>query len=142
VVSYSHIEGLALAQHQPLPLARLFPFAVDGLIAAGSVVVLAGEWRGWLAMVPGIVATLFANVESGIRFGWLAAIVAGWPAIAFSVASYVLERHLRSQVKDVPDVAPDGPAPEPAPAEPEPAAALNGHAPGTAWAQPASAGWS
>lgn len=97
VVSFSHIEALALAEHQPLTLARLFPFAVDGLIAAGSAVLLGGERLGWLAVVPGVAATLFANVESGIGYGWLAATVAGWPAIAFSVASFVLERWLKRQ---------------------------------------------
>jgi hypothetical protein len=98
IVSYSHIEHLALVEHQPLPLARLFPFAVDGLIAAGSVVVLGGEWLGWLAVVPGVAATLFANIESGIGYGPLAATVAAWPAVAFSVASFVLERWLKRQV--------------------------------------------
>lgn len=95
IVSYSHIEHLALAEHQPLTLARLFPFAVDGLIAAGSVVVLGGEQLGWLAVVPGVAATLFANIESGIGYGPLAATVAAWPAVAFSVASFVLERWIK-----------------------------------------------
>ena len=62
------------------------------------MVVLGGEWLGWLAVVPGVAATLFANIESGIGYGPLAATVAAWPAVAFSVASFVLERWLKRQV--------------------------------------------
>lgn len=98
VVSYSHIEALALAQHQTIAQARLLPLAVDGLIAAGSVILLAGFWLGWLGVVCGIAATLFANVESGVPYGPLSATVAAWPAIAFSVASFMLERWLKRQV--------------------------------------------
>ena len=98
VVSYSHIEALALAQHQTIAQARLLPLAVDGLIAAGSVILLAGYWLGWLGVVTGVAATLFANIESGLPSGPLAATVAAWPAIAFTVASFVLERWLKRQV--------------------------------------------
>lgn len=69
VVSFGHIEGLALAQHQPIADARLLPLAVDGLIVSGSVILLCGSALGWLGVVPGIVATVFANVESGIGHG-------------------------------------------------------------------------
>lgn len=98
IVSFSHIEALALAQHQTIAQARLLPLAVDGLIAAGSVILLAGYWLGWLGVVAGVAATLFANIESGLPFGPLSATVAAWPAIAFSVASFILERWLKRQV--------------------------------------------
>lgn len=97
VVSFGHIEGLALAQHQPIADARLLPLAVDGLIVAGSVVLLAGYWLGWLGVVVGVAATVFANVESGLPWGPLSATVAAWPAIAFTVASFTLERWLKRQ---------------------------------------------
>ena len=48
------------------------PFGVDGLIVVGSVVLLQAApgqtWLGWLGIVPGVAASLFANVESGL--GW------------------------------------------------------------------------
>jgi Protein of unknown function (DUF2637) len=97
IQSYSHIEALALAQHQSLADARMLPFAVDFLIVAGSVILLAGYWLGWLGVVLGIVATLFANIASGLPYGPLAATVAAWPAVAFSVASFMLERWLKRQ---------------------------------------------
>jgi len=98
IVSFGHIEALALSVHQPLADARLLPLAVDGLIVAGTVVILAGYWLGWLGVVAGVAATVFANVESGLPWGPLAATVAAWPAVAFTVASFILERWLKRQV--------------------------------------------
>ena len=100
VVSYLHIYGLTLTLHQPVIVARLMPFAVDGLIVVGSVVLLteaAAWWLGWLGVGPGVTISLFANVESGIRYGVLAAIWAGIPAVAFSLATFMLERWLKAQ---------------------------------------------
>jgi hypothetical protein len=99
VVSFAHIEGLALSVHQSLATARLLPFSVDFLIVAGSVILLAGSQLGWLGVVPGVGATLFANVESGLPHGALSAVVAGWPAIAFTLATFMLERWLASRAR-------------------------------------------
>jgi hypothetical protein len=61
----------------------------------------------------GVAGTLYANVMSGIPRGPLAATVAAWPAIAFTVASFMLERWLAAQADAVPEDVP---------------AELNGHA--------------
>jgi hypothetical protein len=98
VQSFSHIEALALRAHQSVTDARLLPFSIDGLIVAGVIIVLAGYWLGWLSVVLGVAATVFSNVESGLPYGPLPATVAAWPAIAFSVASFVLERWLKTHV--------------------------------------------
>jgi hypothetical protein len=114
IVSYSHIYALAVRTGQSGTAARLLPLSVDLLIVAGSVILLADAGRsrlGWLGVGPGVAATLFANVESGIGHGWLAATVAVWPAIAFSLASFMLERWLHGQAR--------------------PAAASGGHCPHT-----------
>lgn len=97
VVSYSHIEALGLATGQTLTDARLLPLAVDGLIVAGSVILLAGSWLGWIGVVLGVSGTVYANVMSGLPRGPLAATVAAWPALAFTVASFMLERWLAGQ---------------------------------------------
>ena len=106
IVSYSHIYRLALATGQTGTAARLMPLSVDCLIIAGSVILFqAGpsqQWLGWLGVAPGVAATLFANVESGISHGWLAATVNGWPALAFCLASFMLERWLRGQGQPAP----------------------------------------
>ncbi len=114
VVSYSHIVGLGLRTGQSTADAHLLPLAVDGLIVAGSVILLAGSPLGWLGVIPGIAATLFANVASGLPRGPLAATVAAWPALAFTVATFMLERWLAAQA-----------AAEAVPGVP---AGLNGHA--------------
>jgi hypothetical protein len=103
IQSYSHIEQLALRAAEPLADARLLPLSLDGLIVAGVVIILAGSPLGWLCVAPGVAGTLFANLAWGLPHGQLAATVATWPAVAFSVASFVLERWLKSQVGRVAD---------------------------------------
>jgi len=97
LVSYSHITALGWRTGQSTGDAHLLPFAVDGLIIAGSVILLAGSRLGWLGVIPGVVATVFANVESGLPHGPLTATVASWPALAFSLAAFILERWLASR---------------------------------------------
>ena len=85
----------------------MLPFAVDFLIVAGSVILLAGYWLGWLGVFLGVVGTLFANVESGLPYGPLAAVIAAWPAIAFTAASFMLERWLKRQARVTSEVTPE-----------------------------------
>lgn len=96
VQSYSHIEQLAIRADEPLIDARMLPLSLDGIIVAGVVIILAGSWLGWLCVAPGVAGTLFANLAWGLPHGHLAATVATWPAVAFSVVSFVLERWLKS----------------------------------------------
>src|SRR6266571_4983869 len=74
VISYSHIYSLTVTLHQSVTAARLMPAGIDGLIVVGSVVLLQSapgqRWLGWLGIGPGVAISLFANVESGIRYGW------------------------------------------------------------------------
>jgi len=101
VVSYTHIEDLTLALHQSLMVARLMPFGIDGLIVVGSVALLQAAddhpYLGWLCVAPGAVASLFANIESGLRWGYLAAGWAGMASAAFFLATFTLERWLKAQ---------------------------------------------
>jgi hypothetical protein len=101
-ISYTHICALTLDLHQSWKTAHLMPLAVDGQIVVGSVVLLTGRgraaWWGWLGVVPGLAESLFANWESGIVHGHLAAIWATVPAQAFAVASFMFERWLKAQV--------------------------------------------
>ena len=108
---------------------------------AGSVILAAGCALGWLGLVLGVGATLFANLESGLPHGQLAAVVATWPAVAFTVASFMLERWLKSQVGNGPVLdRHDQETPVAIPAVPGPSAALNGHS--TGWAAAPTSGWS
>jgi Protein of unknown function (DUF2637) len=90
VISYEHIYGLSRLHGQTLLSARLMPLSVDGLIAAASLVALyaARNAQGIPALARwclglGISATVAANAASGIRWGWLGALISAWPAVAF-----------------------------------------------------------
>lgn len=102
VISYRHIYELSIVLYQPPMVARLMPVGIDGLIVIGSVVLLQATpdhpYLGWFGVAPGIGVSVFANIESGIAHGWLAAIWAGVPAAGFALATFLLERWLKSQV--------------------------------------------
>jgi hypothetical protein len=92
-VSYLHIVTLAQHYHQAGEEAYLLPFAVDGQVATSSLVLLRSARLGivspWLARLGlglGVAATLAANVASGLPYGPVAAVLAGWPAVSFVVA--------------------------------------------------------
>ena len=111
IVSFTHIETLALAHGYTLGTARLLPVSVDGLIVAASLACLteAGA-RGHASRLSraglalGILATLAANVAAEAHFGIVGALVNAWPAIAFIVASEILLRMLRP-TRDVPSAS-------------------------------------
>jgi hypothetical protein len=103
VISFGHICSLALRTGQGSTAAHLLPLCIDGLIVAGSVILLAGSWLGWIGVALGVAGTLYANVMSGLPRGPLAATVAAWPALAFTVASFMLERWLKSQAAAAPE---------------------------------------
>jgi hypothetical protein len=106
-VSYSHITALGLRTHQGAADSHLLFLPIDGLIVAGTVILAAGSSLGWLGVGLGVAATLFANLQFGLPHGALSAVVSTWPAIAFSVACFMVERWLRSQRRGEPaDVVP------------------------------------
>lgn len=103
IVSFSHIETLALGHGYGIGTARLLPVSVDGLIVAASLACLTeARARGEASrlsragLVLGILATLAANVAAGAQFGIVGGIVNAWPAVAFIVASEILLRMLRT----------------------------------------------
>lgn len=101
-VSYSHITALGMRTHQGYADSHLLFLPIDGLIVAGTVLLLYGSLLGWLGVALGVAATLFANLQFGLPHGALSAVVSTWPAIAFSVACFMLERWLRSRRRGQP----------------------------------------
>jgi len=90
VISFVHIEHLALTHGQTTLAAYLLPLSIDGTVAAASLVLLraarAGLTAPRLAQVMlglAVVATLAANVANGARYGLAGALLSGWPAVAF-----------------------------------------------------------
>lgn len=98
-ISYTHICALTLDLHQSWKTAHLTPLAIDGQIVIGSFVWarLPGRarWCGLAGIVPGLAESMFANWESGISHGHLAA---GWAMVAaeaFAVSSFLFELWLK-----------------------------------------------
>jgi hypothetical protein len=96
VAFYEHAYDLVRAHGEAGWTARLVPLPVDGLVYAGSMVVLDCARRKvpvpvlarWLLGL-GSTATLAANVAHGLGHGLTGAAVAAWPAVAL-VGSYEL----------------------------------------------------
>jgi hypothetical protein len=104
VVSFTHIESLALANGYSIDTARLLPFSVDGLIIASSLS-LATDDRVALART-GLVLGVAANIMFGVRFGVTGAVVNSWPAVSFIIASEILVGMLRARPATVPQDVP------------------------------------
>jgi hypothetical protein len=110
IVSYSHIFELGRHHGQDGTAARLLPLSVDGLIAAASLVMLHAARRKlpvpqlarWMLGL-GVGATVAANVEYGMPFGWLAAVVSAWPAVAFVGSVEMAVRFVRDARHDMTD---------------------------------------
>lgn len=109
IVSYSHIFELGRHHGQDGAAARLLPLSVDGLIASASLVMLyAARNRITLRRMSwprvmlwlGIGATVAANVLYGLPFGWLAAVVSAWPAVAFVGSVEMAVRFARDTRQD------------------------------------------
>jgi hypothetical protein len=105
-VSYTHISALTLTLGQSWKTAHLYPLFIDGQIVIGSVYYMTREgkrkWLGLLGIVPGVLASLFANWESSSVAGsWLHVYAShAWatvPAQAFAVSSFLFERWLKDR---------------------------------------------
>ena len=90
---------------------------IDVLIIGGSLILLqadARSWLGWLAVVPGVACTFFANIESQAGHGTVSAVIAAVPAAALSIAVLMLERWFKLTAPDTPPDTPDTPSDTPA----------------------------
>jgi hypothetical protein len=90
VVSFVHIEHLAVTHGQTQLAAYLLPVSVDGTVAAASLVMLRAARAGLGTPVLArtmlglaVAATLAANVGYGLPYGLAGALLSGWPAVAF-----------------------------------------------------------
>lgn len=90
VISFVHIESLAIRYGQPPLAAYLLPVSIDGTVVVASMAMLRAARLGvtapWLArsmLMLAVGATLACNVAYGLPHGWPGALLSGWPAIAF-----------------------------------------------------------
>ena len=130
VISYVHIERLAVTHGQTALAAYLLPLSIDGTVAAASLAMLRAARAGLgtprlarFMLGLAVAATLASNVAYGARFGITGSLLSGWPAVAFIGSAELaigMARRAR-QAGPVPEGVPD---PEPVPA---PGYGLNGH---------------
>jgi Protein of unknown function (DUF2637) len=99
VVSFNHIDTLALSHGYSYFTAALLPFSVDSLIVAASLSLMAAirPALSRFGIGLGVTATLAANVAYGVHFGVVGALVGAWPAVAFIVAAEILVGMLRAR---------------------------------------------
>src|SRR5258708_11926192 len=90
VVSFVHIENLAVTHGQTELAAWLLPVSVDGTVAGAPLSMLWAARSGlstpWLArcmLTLGVLATLGANIGYGAPYGSSGELLSGWPAVAF-----------------------------------------------------------
>jgi len=105
-VSYRHAVDVVSVHGEPGALGRWYPVTIDGLIIASSMVLLdAARHResaprlAWVLLGAGIGATLAANVLAGVPSGWLGALAAAWPALAFVGCYELLMMLVRASVR-------------------------------------------
>jgi len=103
VVSYAHMREVADRAGEQWR-AYLLPLSVDGLVVAGSMVLLTRRRAGlpggrlaWCALLSGVGASLAANIAAADPTA-TARVVAAWPALAFAVAFELLLQQRRVPV--------------------------------------------
>ena len=117
VVSFIHIQTLALTHGQTWLASVLLPFSIDGTVVAASLVLLraarAQIRAPWLAQVmlwSAVAATLAANIGYGWSWGVPGALLSGWPAYAFigcaEMAILMVRRTARTTARRVPERPP------------------------------------
>jgi hypothetical protein len=113
IVSYSHIEYLALVNGQTITAARLLPASVDGVVLVSSMVLLDAARRGVPApglarvmLAAGVLATLGANSAVGAGHGLVGVLVSGWPAVAFIGCAETFLAMIRVRSQTAPETVP------------------------------------
>jgi hypothetical protein len=121
VVSFIHIEHLAVANGQNTLSALLLPISVDGTVAVASLAML---WAARAGVVPaprlarvmlvlGVTATLAANADYGAAHGVTGELLSGWPAIAFVGSVEIAFSMVRRTRVPVPGYPYPGPCSQP-----------------------------
>lgn len=118
VISFEHISALALKYGQPALSAYLMPLSVDGLVTVSSLAMFRSARAGLgspviarAGLFLGILATLGANVASGVSHGPVGAVIAGWPAVAFVISAEIAIGMVRRKPARIASAVASAPAP-------------------------------
>ncbi len=108
-VSYRHAVDVVTVHGEPGAVGHWYPVLIDGLIVAASMVLLDAARHGekppvlaWWLAGAGIGATLAVNVLAGVPSGWLGAVIASWPALAFVGCYELLMMLVRASARRAP----------------------------------------
>ena len=103
VISFSHMQEVAERAGEEWR-SWLLPLSVDGLIIAGSMVILVRRRAGvpfdtgaslaWVALLGGVGASLACNIAAA-EPNTTARLIAGWPPLAFAAAFELLLQQRR-----------------------------------------------
>jgi hypothetical protein len=110
-ISYTHIAALTIHENQSWKSAHLYPLAVDGQIAIGSVILMEVKgrhrWWGLVGFIPGLLESLVANWASGYAGHNVAAgLWSTVPAQAFACSTFLFEMWLRHRRASKPAARP------------------------------------
>lgn len=96
IISFSHVQGLAIRAGESELASWLLPVSIDGAIAAAVAVILADSRAGrrpagltWLLLALGLAGSLAGNIASA-EPTMTARAVAAWPPIALALGIEVL----------------------------------------------------
>jgi hypothetical protein len=113
VVSFVHIQDLAVTHGQTPLAAMLLPLSIDGTVAAASLVMLRAArnrigtpWLARTMLALAVLATLAANVGYGLPYGVPGALLSGWPAVAFVGCAEMAIGMVRRVARAVPAAVP------------------------------------
>src|SRR6266699_2713984 len=119
VVSFIHIEELAVTHGQTVLAAYLLPVSVDGTVAGASLSMLWAARSGLSTprlarcmLTLGVLATLGANIGYGAPYGVSGELLSGWPAVAF-VGSVEMVLSMVRRARTAPVTEAEIPVPEP-----------------------------
>ena len=120
VISFVHIEHLAVTHGQTVLAAMLLPLSIDGTVAASSLVMLRSARMklptpklARVMLVLAVLATLASNVLFGAGFGIVGGLLSGWPAVAFIGCAEMAIGMIRRTATVADDVPVGAPIPMP-----------------------------
>lgn len=104
-LSFAGIQSLGVASGYAPWLASLLPICLDGLVLAGSIVILDAEARGlsnrygWLITLVGVSASVAANVASAMSSGITAQLVHALPPVVLALTLEAWLATMRGSVR-------------------------------------------
>lgn len=104
-LSFAGVQSLGIAAGYNIWLASLLPICLDGLVLAGSIVILDAEVRGlskrygWLITLVGVSASVGVNIASAMSSGITAQLVHALPPVVLALTLEAWLATMRGSVR-------------------------------------------